>query len=67
MKAIAVSDLSLILSFALVLVSVAISWKEKLGLTRNNPPFSSAIDNGFPDVSRMKRDPLAVAILAICA
>lgn len=35
MKAIAVSDLSLILSFALVLVSVAISWKEKLGLTRD--------------------------------
>ena len=31
MKAIAVSDLSLILSFALVLVSMAISWKEKLG------------------------------------
>ena len=35
MKAIAVSDLSLILSFALVLVPVAISWKEKLGLTRD--------------------------------
>lgn len=35
MKSIAVSDLSLILSFALVLVSVAISWKEKLGLTKD--------------------------------
>ena len=35
MKALAVSDLSLILSFALVLVSMAISWKEKLGLTRD--------------------------------
>ena len=35
MKSLAVSDLSLILSFALVLVSVAISWKEKLGLTKD--------------------------------
>lgn len=35
MKSMAVSDLSLILSFALVLVSVAISWKEKLGLTKD--------------------------------
>lgn len=35
MKAMAVSNLSLFLSFALVLVSVAISWKERLGLTKD--------------------------------
>lgn len=35
MKNVTVSNLSLVLSFALVLVSIAISAKEKLGLTKD--------------------------------
>ena len=35
MKNVTVSNLSLVLAFALVLVSIAISAKEKLGLTKD--------------------------------